>query len=75
MPDSITHLIVVSQESIKIVFLIAAYSGLDVWETNIQNAYLNALPREKVYFQACDKWGQNAGKPVLIVRPFVFIEK
>lgn len=38
-----------------------------MWAADIQNAYLNAPPREKVWFCAGDEWGEHAGKPVMIV--------
>ena len=67
-PSSITYSSVVSRESVRIAFLIAALNGLDVWAADIQNAYLNAPPREKVWFRAGEEWGEHAGKPVMIVR-------
>ena len=67
-PTFLTYSSVVSRESVRIAFLIAALNGLDVWAADIQNAYLNAPTEEKVWFRAGDEWGENAGRPVLIVR-------
>lgn len=67
-PSSMTYSSVVSRESIRIGFLVAALNGLDVWAADIMNAYLNAPTKEKVWFQAGTEWGENAGKPVLVVR-------
>ena len=67
-PSTITYSSVVSRESIRIGFLIAALNGLDVLAADIQNAYLNAPTEEKVWFRAGSEWGAHAGKPVLIVR-------
>ena len=41
-PNSLTYSSVVSQESVKIAFLIAALNGLDLMSCDIGNAYLNA---------------------------------
>lgn len=49
-------------------FLLAALNDLDILAADIQNAYLNAPTEEKVWFRAGEEWGDNAGKPVLIVR-------
>ena len=67
-PSTMTYLSVVSRESIRIGFLVAALNGLDVLAADIQNAYLNAPTEEKVWFRAGPEWGAHAGKPVLIVR-------
>ena len=47
-PSSMTYSSVVSRESVRIAFLVAALNGLDVWAADIQNAYLNAPTKEKV---------------------------
>ncbi len=49
-PNSITYSSVVSRESVKIAFLIAALNGLDLMSCNIGNAYLNVKCREKIWF-------------------------
>ena len=41
-PNSLTYSSVVSRESVKIAFLIAALNGLDLMSCDIGNAYLNA---------------------------------
>ena len=67
-PAHMTYSSVVSRESVRIAFLVAALNGLDVWAADIKNAYLNANTEEKVWFRAGEEWGDHAGKPVLIVR-------
>lgn len=67
-PSSMTYSSVVSRESVRIGFLVAALNGLDVWAADIMNAYLNAPTKEKVWFIAGEEWGEHAGKPVLVVR-------
>jgi len=46
--SSITYSSVVSMESVKIAFLIAALNDLDIMSCDIGNAYLNALCCEKI---------------------------
>jgi hypothetical protein len=67
-PATLTYSSVVSRESVRIGFLIAALNDLDVWAADIQNAYLNAPTKEKVWFVAGEEWGEHAGKPILVVR-------
>ena len=47
-PSSVTYASVVSRESVRLAFLIAALNGLDIQAADIGNAYLNAPPREKI---------------------------
>ncbi len=47
-PNSLTYSSVVSRESVKIAFLIAALNDLDLMTCNIGNAYLNAKCRERI---------------------------
>ena len=68
VPSSMTYSSVVSRESVRIAFLVAALNGLEVWTADIQNAYLNAPTKERVWFKAGEEWGENEGRPVLIVR-------
>ena len=63
-----TYSTVVSRESVRIAFLIAALNGLDVLAGDIQNTYLNAPTKEKNYFYAGDEWGADKGRLILIVR-------
>ena len=51
-PSSITYSTVVSRDSVRIILLIAALNKLDVFSGDIQNAYLTAPNREKVYIRA-----------------------
>ena len=68
-PASLTYSSVVSQESVRIGFLLAALNDLDILAADIGNAYLNAPCREKVYFTAGREFGpSNMGKTVVVVR-------
>jgi len=59
---------VITRESVRILFTIAALNDLDVLRADVQNAYINAPTKEKVYTTAGPEFGSNQGRPVLIVR-------
>ncbi len=67
-PTSMTYSTVVSRESVRIAFLVAALNGLDILAGDIQNAYLNADTTEKLYFIAGDEWKADRGRIVVIKR-------
>ena len=48
-PSSITYSSVVSRDSVRIVFLVAALNDLDVMSVDIGNAYLNVPNKEKIW--------------------------
>ena len=71
VPKHITYSSVVSRESVRICFTLAALNGLDVLSGDIGNAYLNAKPREKCHIIVEDDllFGPSAiGKKAKIVR-------
>jgi hypothetical protein len=57
-----------TRESVRILFTIAALNGLNDLGAEVQNAYINAPTKEKVYTTAGPEFGSNQGRPVLIVR-------
>ena len=67
-PSSITYSSVVSRDSVRIALLIAALNDLDVLACDIQNAYLTAPCREKVYIIAGPEFGSDAGKIMKVTR-------
>jgi hypothetical protein len=68
-PSTLTYSSVVSRDSVRIAFLIAALNGLDILAADIGNAYINADAREQVYFIAGDEFGQShKGQHVVIVK-------
>ena len=66
-PSSMTYSTVVSRESVRIAFLIAALNNMNILAGDIQNAYLNAPTSEKLYFIAGKEWKANEGKPIVII--------
>ena len=67
-PASITYSSVVSRDSVRLAFLIAALNDLDIMACDVKNAYLNAACREKVWFVAGSEFGSRQGMIVKIVR-------
>jgi hypothetical protein len=68
-PASLTYSSVVSRDSVRIAFLLAALNGVNLLATDIGNAYWNAPAREKLYTTAGPEFGpEMEGKSVLIVR-------
>jgi len=68
-PQSITYASVVSRESVRLAFLIAALNDLDVMAADIGNAYLNAETKEKIYTTCGPEFGPiHQGKRAKIVR-------
>ena len=52
-PSEINHSSVVSRDSVRLAFMIAALNGLDIMSCDLENAYLNAMNREKIWFGGC----------------------
>lgn len=68
-PKESTYSSVVSRDSVRIAFLVAALNDLDVLAADVQNAYLNAPTKEKIYAIAGPEFGpERQGRPVYIVR-------
>jgi hypothetical protein len=67
-PTSITYSSVVSRDSVRIAFLIAALNDVDIMACDVSNAYLNAPCREKIWFVAGPEFGSRQGQVVKIVR-------
>jgi hypothetical protein len=65
-PSSSTYSSVVSRDSVRIAFLIAAMNGLDVWAADIGNAYLNAPWREKIWTLAGSEFGSEKGGVMIV---------
>jgi hypothetical protein len=48
-PTALTYASVVSRESVRIMLTVAALNGLEVLSSDIQNAYLTAPTKEKIW--------------------------
>ena len=67
-PASITYSSVVSRDSVRLAFLIAALNDIEIIACDVGNAYLNAPCREKVWFVAGPEFGSRQGTVVKVVR-------
>ncbi len=67
-PASSTYSSVVSRESVRVAFLLAALNVLEVFATDVGNAYLNAPCREKIWTRAGKEFGSDEGCIMIIVR-------
>ena len=65
-PASVTYSSVVTRDSVRIAFTIAALNNLDVFAADVGNAYLNVPCREKIWFTAGDEFGTDKGSVMLI---------
>jgi hypothetical protein len=60
---------VVSLHGFRLVLFIAELNGLNMWATDIGNAYLEANTSEKVYIEAGPEFGDHEGHILIIGRP------
>ena len=67
-PSTLTYSSVVSRDSVRIILTTAALNGLSTLACDIQNAYLTAPCREKIWTTAGNEFGSDAGKKMLVVR-------
>lgn len=68
-PAGICYSSVVSRDSVRLAFLVAAVNDLDILACDIGNAYLNAPCREKIWFEAGPECGRSMqGKVMKLVR-------
>ena len=67
-PSSVTYSSVVSRDSVRIALTIAALNKLDVLACDIQNAYLTAQCREKIWTHTGPEFGSESGCIIIVVR-------
>jgi hypothetical protein len=67
-PHAMTYASVVSRDSVRIAFTLAALNDLNVKMADIENAYLTAPITEKIWTGLGPEFGNDAGKWALIVR-------
>ena len=65
-PSSITFSLVVSRDSFRIALTIAALNDLDILACDIQNSYLTALCREKIWKFVGPEFGEEEGTLMLV---------
>ena len=65
-PSTLTYLSIVSRDSVRIILLVVALNGLNIMACDIQNAYLTADCREKIWTIARPEFGSEKGTPMVI---------
>ena len=65
-PTSITYSSVVSRDLVRISLTVAALNGLDILACNIQNAYLRAKCKEKIWTIAGPEFGSEEGAMMIV---------
>ena len=65
-PPTLTYSSVVTRDSVRIALLCAALNDLSVLSCDIQNAYLTAPCRERIYTVAGPEFGSEAGSIMLV---------
>jgi Reverse transcriptase (RNA-dependent DNA polymerase) len=65
-PSTLTYSSVVSRDSVRIALMVAALNDLEVTSCDIQNAYLTAECREKIWFIAGPEFGDEEGQPMIV---------
>ena len=66
--SEITYLSVVSRDSVRLAFMIAALNGLDIMSCDLENAYLNVTNREKIWFEGGTECGKDKGNVLVVVQ-------
>ncbi len=67
-PMNVTYASVVSQESVRIRFMLALLNGLKMLQANVAGAYLNAPCAERVHTVLGPEFGDQQGKVAVIVK-------
>ncbi len=70
-PPTLTYSSVVSRDSVRIALLIASLNELQLLACDIQNAYLTADCRERIYVIAGPEFGSEAGS-IMIIRKALY---
>ena len=67
-PATLTYASVVSRESVRIALVLASLNNMIVLNADIQNTYLHADCRERIYRIAGKEFGSNHGKTMTITK-------
>ena len=70
-PATLTYSSVVSRDSVRIALLIASLNDVEVLACDIQNAYLTADCREKIYFIAGPEFGSEE-RSIMIIKKALY---
>jgi hypothetical protein len=70
-PSTLTYASAVSRDSVRIALTIAALNDLKIMACDIQNAYLTADCREKIWTRAGPEFGSEVGT-IFIIKKAVY---
>ena len=68
VPKDSVYSSVVSRESVRLGFFVAALNDLKIEAADIQNAYLSAPTKEKVHIICGSEFGINEGRVAVIIQ-------
>ena len=68
LPSAFSYSIVESRDSVWLSFMIAALNSFDIMSCDLENAYLNATKREKIWFEGGIKCSEDKGNVLVVVR-------
>ena len=71
-PAEATYSSVVSRESVRIGFLMAALNDLEIYAADVTNAYINADCREKIWTVAGPEFGATEQGSVMIIKKALY---
>jgi hypothetical protein len=67
-PKAMVYSSVVSRDSVRIILLIAALNDLEVLSADVQNAFLTAPNKEKIYLRTGPEFGINSNKIYIVTK-------
>ena len=68
LPAESTYAGVVSRESVRVAFTLAALNDLDIFAAGVQNAYLTAICGEKIIYNCGSEFrSEHKGKTTVVV--------
>jgi ribosomal protein L31E len=67
LPKDSMYSSVVLRDMVRLFFLIVALNDVNILTCNVQDVYVNAKTKEKVWFKGRDEMGQHKDKVIVIV--------
>ncbi|KAL7485124.1 hypothetical protein ACHAW6_015142 [Cyclotella cf. meneghiniana] len=73
-PAMLTHAIIVSRETVRIGLLLAALNNVDIWATDILNAYITAPCCKKIWSTLGGEFDADCGRKVIVVQALYWLK-
>ena len=67
-PKAMVYSSVVSRDSVRLILLLAALNDLEILSADVQNAFLTAPNKEKVYLKTGPEFGVHQGKIFIVTK-------